>query len=469
MPRGVNQINLSAARGIALDAGLALVALVVIGSLSLHSGPDWRAEAKPAVDALLAGHLHTFLTLAPVYGGSLILRAPFFLATKLWHGGDLAVYRASAVPCLLATSALGVCLSAHMRAQGRSALARVVVLLLCVANPLMLPALKWGHPEDLLSAALCVAAVLCALRERTIWAAVLLGMAIANKQWAVLAMGPVLVALPRARVRALVLTGCVGGALMAPFLLANAGGFAGQAQAVGTGTGTIFHPWQIWWFFGAMPHPRPGLLIVDPAVVYRIAPSWIAGIGHSLVLAVMPVLTGLFALLRRRRTSGARHDALLLLALLLALRCMLDPWDISYYWLPFLLALLSWEVLGAERASCGVGGRDAGRVLHAAELAPVRQSGCGLPRGRRAVAHRPRRGRLCARSRAPASRSRAASGGGAGGGCCRELSLGPGGAGGRCGGILGDGLALLGTEDCQGVQSPGQLAREALRLLQERA
>lgn len=28
---------------------------------------------------------------------------------------------------------------------------------------------------------------------------------------------------------------------------------------------------------------------------------------------------------------------------------MLDPWDISYYWLPFLLALLSWEVLGAER------------------------------------------------------------------------------------------------------------------------
>src|SRR5205807_4226683 len=51
---------------------------------------------------------------------------------------------------------------------------------------------------------------------------------------------------------------------------------------------------------------------------------------------------------RRDRTSAARRDALLLLALLLALRCMLDPWDISYYWLPFLLAVLGWEVVGGE-------------------------------------------------------------------------------------------------------------------------
>ncbi len=35
--------------------------------------------------------------------------------------------------------------------------------------------------------------------------------------------------------------------------------------------------------------------------------------------------------------------ALLLLALLLLLRCMLDTWDNVYYPLPFLLALLAWE------------------------------------------------------------------------------------------------------------------------------
>jgi hypothetical protein len=40
---------------------------------------------------------------------------------------------------------------------------------------------------------------------------------------------------------------------------------------------------------------------------------------------------------------------LLLLTLLLALRCLLDPWDISYYALPFLLALVTWESVSFDR------------------------------------------------------------------------------------------------------------------------
>jgi hypothetical protein len=182
-----------------------------------------------------------------------------------------------------------------------------------------------------------------------------LGLAVANKQWAILAVGPVVMALPRARTRTLVLSGCVAATVMAPFILstltAASGGFVDQATAVGTNTGTIFHPWQIWWFLGSTPHAQPGhLFIMDPAHVYRIAPTWLGGIGHTLVIALMPLLTGLLALVRRHRTSPGRNDALLLLALLLALRCMLDPWDISYYSLPLLLALLAWEVGASERA-----------------------------------------------------------------------------------------------------------------------
>ncbi|HEY2316693.1 MAG TPA: hypothetical protein VGH67_00215 [Solirubrobacteraceae bacterium] len=349
MRRRVKQIDRAAARGVALDTGLAAVALFVLGWLRLHPGADWRVEAQPAANALLAGHLHSFLALAPIYGASLVLRAPFLLATKLSHSGDFAVYRAGAIPCLMATGALGVWLSGQMRAKGSSTIARVLVLLVCVANPLIMWALKWGHPEDLLSAALCVAAVLCALRDRTIVAAVLLGLAIANKEWAVLAAGPMLVALPRARIRALVVAGGVAAVLMAPFMLATAG-FTGQFRAVGTSTGAIFHPWQIWWFLGSVPHARPGLFILDPNFVYRLPPSWLGGLGHSLVVVLMPVLTALFALVRRPWAARARHDALLLLALLLALRCMLDPWDISYYWLPFLFALLAWEVVATRRA-----------------------------------------------------------------------------------------------------------------------
>jgi hypothetical protein len=56
-----------------------------------------------------------------------------------------------------------------------------------------------GHPEELLGAVLCIAAVLVAMRGRAVWAGVLLGLAIANKEWGLVAVGPVLLALPRER------------------------------------------------------------------------------------------------------------------------------------------------------------------------------------------------------------------------------------------------------------------------------
>ena len=106
-----------------------------------------------------------------------------------------------ALPCLLAAAALGVWLVAQMRRRTGPArsLARAVALGVCVANPLTLRALELGHPEELLGGALCVAAVLLAARERPLWAGLALGLAIANKEWALLAVGPVLLALPSRR------------------------------------------------------------------------------------------------------------------------------------------------------------------------------------------------------------------------------------------------------------------------------
>jgi hypothetical protein len=277
-----------------------------------------------------------FLQLAPAYGGSLILRAPFMLATKLWHGEEDSIYRASVAPCLAAGAVLGLWLAGRMRAAGGSRLACAVALLLCVVNPLASPALVVGHPEEILGAALCAGAVLCAVHDRPVWAGVLLGLAVANKEWAVLAVGPVLVGLPRARIRAMLISGAVAGAVLAPLVLA--GGYVGQAAATGLNTGVIFQPWQLWWWFGSAGGGHG----------YRLAPAWLSSLGHSLPVALMPVLTGLFLWLRRG-PARRRHDALLLLALLMGLRCMLDPWDISYYALPFLTALLSWEALAGPR------------------------------------------------------------------------------------------------------------------------
>ena len=62
----------------------------------------------------------------------------------------------------------------------------------------------------------------------------------------------------------------------------------------------------------------------------------------------MAVALALWVLARRQEQGGRLPErrALLALALVLLLRCVLDTWDTIYYALPFILALLAWEVTG---------------------------------------------------------------------------------------------------------------------------
>jgi len=319
---------------------------------------DYETEAQPAFEALAHGHVLEFLRLAPAYGGSLVERAPFALLPGLWGGGDLAVYRMVALPCLLASAALGVWLVARMRSEGRSTLARAVTLAVCVANPITLRALEMGHPEELLGACLAVAAVLLASRGRPLWAGVLLGLAIANKEWALLALGPVLLTLPaRRRLACLASAGVVLTAVLGPLLAVGSSTFLAQGRAVATAPGVLFQPWQLWWFLGAPNHvaplapgsPVPMSAALSTHPQWRLAPPWLPGITHPLILAVGLALAGLLWLRRRRETPAGtvgERDALLALALVMLLRCVLDTWDVIYYLLPFVLALLAWEVGG---------------------------------------------------------------------------------------------------------------------------
>ncbi len=313
---------------------------------------DYELEAKPALDALTHGQLLEFFRLAPVYGGSLLERAPFALAPDVWGGGALAVYRMAALPCVLAAVLLGVWLGAQLRARGAPLLARVITVGVCVANPLVLSALELGHPEELLGGVLCVCAVFAAMRDRWLWAALLLGLAIANKQWALLAAGPVLLALSAYRVRALSVAVVVAVVLMLPFVAADTSGVKADVGAA-VQTGTIFQPWQIWWFLGSpnrihasqpSSHSEPLNAALDTRPGFRLAPSWIEDVAHPLIVLVALALT-LLAWRKRRR----KDLPMLLLALLLALRCVLDPWDVAYYPIPFVLALLSWETIVSTR------------------------------------------------------------------------------------------------------------------------
>lgn len=315
-------------------AAFALAAALVLAALGLGSPgfTDYELEAEPAIAALRAGDLGDFLARLPAYGGSLILRSPFVVAGELAGGGATAAFRLAALPCLLAAVAFGVALFA---AQARRVDAWLT-LAVATANPITLRALEVGHPEELLGGVLCAAAVLAALRGRAGWAGVLLGLAIGNKAWGVLAVGPVLIALADtpARRRALLSAGAVAAALVLPGLLV-----APYATATPTSiTGGIFQPWQAWWFLG---DPDAVVRGTNGAIKegYRGAPAWLSPIPKPLIVLLAIPLTAALASHRRR----APADALLLLALLLFLRCVLDPWNTLYYVLPAVLALLAWE------------------------------------------------------------------------------------------------------------------------------
>jgi hypothetical protein len=330
----------------ALIASMGVLATGAMAWLGLYgfAWNDYEVEARPSFEALVHGHLLLFLRAAPVYGGSLVERAPFALLPSLWGGGELAVYRVVALPCLLAAAVLAVWLVADMRAQGRPRLARAIALGVCVANPLTLRALELGHPEDLLGGVLCVAAVLLALRGRPLWAGLVLGAAIANKEWALLAVGPVLLALPSRRALCLAGGAAVTGVVLAPLALVGSGGFLAAARGTAAPPSTIFQPWQVWWFLGHHGPTVHGLFgAVKPG--FRTAPEWMGRVSHPLIVVVSLPLAGLFWW-RRRGERPPATDALGLLALLFLARCMLDTWDVSYYPLPFLLALLAWETIG---------------------------------------------------------------------------------------------------------------------------
>ena len=320
-----------------------VLALAWLG-LTDFAWTDYDTEATPALNALTSGDVAGFLTHAPAYGGSLILRAPFALATSALGGGELAVFRAVSIPCAMAVAILALFVADRMHRDGRSRAACLLVVALAAANPITIKAFEIGHPEELLTAALAIGAVLAAARARTLTAAVLLGLAIASKAWAVLAIGPVLLALPGRRMLALTVAGAVTAAIMAPLLLDGTSTGAGAAVVHGARqTGGTFNPWQVWWPLGDVTNVGVGGAFHEGA---RAAPAWLSPITHPLIaLLVVPLSLLYWWRTRSRKQAPNAEQVLALLALLFLLRCVLDPWNTVYYELPFLLPLLAWEAL----------------------------------------------------------------------------------------------------------------------------
>jgi hypothetical protein len=326
-------------RGLVFGTLAALAASVAIAFSANDSG-DWGRQVYPAVSALAHGDLGRFLDVQPVYGSfGALVQAPFFALSLALGGGDLLAYQLSVLPSLFALSLLALALGRSMRERGRAPLACVAVSALVLVNPATLAAVELGHPEELLCAALAVGSVLAAARGRPWSSALMLGLAIATKQWALLALAPVLLASPAGtRLRLALTAAAVTTALLAPLALSTPDRFATNAKAAQGGTVNVSR-YSAWW-----PASRTEVRTVQvgdearPVTLYRL-PAGVTGLGRPAAV-VLSLALGLAAWRRGRRTGD---DALALMALALLLRCVLDPYNNEYYHVPVLVSLLAWE------------------------------------------------------------------------------------------------------------------------------
>lgn len=288
--------------------------------------------AGPPVEALARLDLHGFFSAQPVMGiVSLALRAPA-VALAAPHGGRLLLgYQAGVLACLLVTALLALWLAARLLPAAQGPLPRAALVLLVLAGPMTLKSVDWGHPEEPLCAILCALAVVLAGRGRVTLSGVLLGVAFATKQWALLAAGPVLLAAPRGRLRLAVTATALAAGLTLPMLLGDTSRFLAITHAVGVPGGDVT-PSNVWWLFSSTAGGGA-----------RTIPTWIGGATHQLVLGLGVALPLVYARTVKGR-RGAR-DALLLLALLFLLRTLLDPMSISYHHTAFFVALAVSEAI----------------------------------------------------------------------------------------------------------------------------
>lgn len=344
-----------------VDVLVGVAALLIVAGMTLLTPAftDYEAEIEPTLTALMRGDLATVGKVIPIYGASLILQAP---ASALgWVvGGDVGMYRATALPGAVGMLALGVIGAGWMRTAGRSRRDQLTALVIAVASPALAQAWSTGHHEEVLIATLAVGGILLIdashdRRGRLMVGALLLGLACGGKLWPVVL---VLVALAATRtwgdaVRVSVISGVTAVAMVLPNVLVHFTFFKVNVTAVG-GYG-IFTPGNVWWFLGsrnpAWIDPQDGTQVIHAAgTSFRTPPSWVTAIDHPLVVLLAVSLSAAWWWRARRRPDWALADRTASLLLLVASvawwRALLDGWFQPYY---LTLALLALALSDARR------------------------------------------------------------------------------------------------------------------------
>lgn len=322
---------------------LAVVGLAIVTYYSARGGVglDYRFDARPAIDALAHARFGDVLDEPPAMGPvSIVLRAPFVALADAFGAADIGRYRIGSLASLVPVVVVALFVTRMPGARQQPFYARLAfVVIFCAAGPVF-RALAFGHPEEPLAGALAVAAVVAAAAARPGLALVILVLAAATKPTAILAAAPAFVALPVARRSELVRR--IGPALVGAVIVLAAGALAVKSRALellNTGREVRFE--SVWWRFAA-DDPR---VVFDGVaartVEHRDLAAWIGRVTHPLI----PLLLFPAAFLHARFGRQTTAAAMALLALLMLLRCVLDPVSNPYYHAPFVMALAAWELL----------------------------------------------------------------------------------------------------------------------------
>lgn len=315
--------------------------LATRGHLGVSIGLDYEGDAAASVGALAHGHLTAALSHQPLMGFfSVVLRAPF-VALAPARNLD-AQYLLGVLPCMAAVVVLVVALRREVAARRPGSRSRKMLPWLCLFSAPVAEALLYGHPEEPLAAALCVGAAVAAIGRRSLLAGLLLGLAVATKQWAAFAVIPVLAAGTGSRLRTALAAGAVVAALTLPLAVGNVQQFQATTSQAATIVTPSITPLSVWAPLSA------GANRTDPSALggfgVRLRAPAYAGTLSRPLMALAILAAGLLALRRRRE-----EDVLGLLALVFLARCLFDPVDNVYYHVPFLLSLVAWEALRHAR------------------------------------------------------------------------------------------------------------------------
>lgn len=323
-----------------------LLALFVIAANGTERGDYNLAVAEnnsaPAIEALARGDLSTAFSVQPAMGWvSLLLRAPFAAVA----GSDVMwAYRLGVFVCLMLVVALGVVVGRRALDAGRSQTYVGVVIALLVLTPPGLSAVHYGHPEEFVAGTLSIFAVLCAQRGQRWQAAVLLGLAIGTKHWALIAAAPVLLPFANAdRIKLLAVAAGVAAVFIVPGAVGDPTRYAAVQESLST-TQRVYP--ESAWFPVADEHPirvDRGAGDVIELMTYRLPAGLERGIATMLTMLIAGA--ALVVLILRRRAGHSTISPLAFLGLLFVLRAVLDPMNLGYYATPMLLAFVTWEAL----------------------------------------------------------------------------------------------------------------------------